>query len=74
VSDSQATRFHEATRICVSATLTLLELYVAQAIGGREFASIAGAFLEADERHLAADTIGARFAAYQRVAPFLVRT
>ncbi|MDP9223609.1 MAG: hypothetical protein M3P18_07080, partial [Actinomycetota bacterium] len=73
VSDSQATRFHEATRVCVSATLALLELYVAQAVGGPEFASIAGAFLEADERGLAADTIGRRFAAYQRVAPFVVR-
>jgi hypothetical protein len=74
VSDEQAVRFHHATRVCVSATLALLELSVARAVGGAEFAGMVTSFLDADERGLASETVGERFSAYQQAAPFLVRT
>jgi hypothetical protein len=73
VSDEYARRFHYALTVCTGATLLLLELYTARAIGGTTFAEIAAGFQAADRYGLATSTLGLRLAAVQNVAPILLR-
>jgi hypothetical protein len=73
VSDDSAERFHNALVVCSGATLLLLELYTARAIGGKSYSAVAAAFQETDQHGLAASTLGPRLAAIRNVAPFLLR-
>jgi hypothetical protein len=54
--------------------LPLLELYVARAIGGVAFMRAVDEFTSADRIGLSGETIEARVAAYERAAPFVVRS
>lgn len=73
VSDGYARRFHQALTVCTGATLLLLELYTARAIGGTAFAEIASEFQRADPHGLTSSTLGLRLAAVRNVAPILLR-
>jgi hypothetical protein len=73
VADDYARRFHNALVVCTGATLLLLELYTARAIGGPAFAEIAANFQASDQHGLTSSTLGVRLAAIRNVAPFLLR-
>ena len=63
ISDQDVRLFYEGLVAVTRATLALLELYLARAIGTRRFVTLAENFLRDDGHGISGDTIGARLTA-----------
>ena len=63
ISDQDVRLFYGGLVVTTRATLTLLELYLARAIGTPHFISLAESFLRDDTHGISQDTLGARLAA-----------
>ena len=67
IPDQDVRLFYGGLVVVTRATLALLELYVARAIGAPQYVSLAEDFLRSDEHGISRDTLGARLDALASV-------